>query len=299
MTYTLWLLCSALLCTALGCLLMQRRKLRRPLLLGAVTLLMGAALGTVCAKLLYYFAQIDFMIANGWLQSLVNPDPTEWCFFGGAAGVVLGTWLTARLLHEKPMALLDALTPAGALMAALARFGFYLLQDLMIGLGDYVEDPALCFFPASVVNEWGEYYLAVFMFEGLFALIAACLSLGCFREKRFLRTVFYLCLPQVICESLHSDSVSWLFVRVEQVLSMLVIGIVFLVYILQMRPSCRLWLPITSWLGAVAVVVGAEFALDKSSWPIPLIYAVMLAALVFMAVAEVLTVRELRNKQAA
>ena len=284
MNYYVWMLLSALLCTALYGF--AARKTRRAVPLCLLTLVLGTVLGAVCAKLVYYLTQIDFMIANGWLQSLVNPAPTEWCFFGGAAGVGVGAWLAAKLLKVKPAAALDAFAPAAALMVALSRFAAYFLQEEMIGLGEYMENPALCFFPLTVVNEWEEHYLAVFMLEGLCALVVTAFSLGVFKEKRFLRTVFYLCLPQIICESLHSDSISWLFVRVEQLLSMLTMAAVLLVYTVQMGKRKLRWLPIAVCAACAGLFVGVEFALDKTAWPIPLIYGAMLLGMAVLAVTE-------------
>lgn len=281
--YYLWMLLSALVCTALYAFL--ARKLHKTAL-APVTLVLGAVLGVAGAKLVYYVTQLDFMIANGWLQSLVNMDPAEWCFFGGAMGTVLGAYLAAKLVGVKPMEALNAFAPAGALMVALGRFSGYFLQDAMIGLGEYMENPALCFFPLTVVNEWEEHYLAVFMLEGLCALVVTALSLDVFKEKRFLRTVFYLCLPQIICESLHSDSISWLFVRVEQLLSMLTMAAVLLVYTVQMGKRKLRWLPIVICAACAGLFVGVEFALDKTAWPIPLIYGAMLLGMAVLAVTE-------------
>lgn len=291
-SYYLWMLVSALVCTALYCF--QARKL--PRVLPLLTLVLGTVLGTVCAKMVYYLAQIDFMIANGWLQSLLNPDPAEWCFFGGAMGVCLGAYLAAKLMKIQPAAALDAFAPGGALMAALARFGCYFLQDAMIGLGEYVDAPALCFFPLTVVNEWDEHYLAIFMLEGLCALIVTGLSLGCFKQKRFIRTVFYLCLPQIICESLHSDSISWLFVRVEQLLSMITMAVILILYMAWMGPGKLRWLPIAICAACAGLFVGVEFALDKTSWPIPLIYAAMLLGMAVLAATEIRAFRRVKER---
>lgn len=294
MNYYVWMLLSALLSTALYGFLARKTRRAAPLCL--LTLVLGGVLGAVCAKMVYYLTQIDFMIANGWLQSLVNPDPAEWCFSGGAIGVGVGAYLAARLLKVKPAAALDAFAPAGALMVALARFGGCFLQDAMIGLGEYMENPALCFFPLTVMNEWEEHYLAVFMLEGLAALIVTVLALTCFKHKRFVRTVFYLCLPQIILESLHSDSISWLFVRVEQLLSMIIIAVVLLLYLLWTARSWKEWLPMVVCVACAGLFVGVEFALDKTSWPIPLIYGAMLLGLAVLAATEISTFKKVKRK---
>lgn len=297
MNYYIWMLLSILLCTALYGFAARRLRCALPLCL--LTLVLGGALGAVGAKMVYYLTQIDFMIANGWLQSLVNPAPAEWCFFGGAAGAGLGAYLAAKLLKVKPAAALDAFAPAGVLLVALARFGVYFLQEDMIGLGEYMENPALCFFPLTVMNEWEEHYLAVFMLEGIAALIVALLALTCFRQKRFVRTVFYLCLPQIILESLHSDSISWLFVRVEQLLSMIALAVVMLLYLLWSARSWKDWWPMLVCVACAGLFVGVEFALDKTSWPIPLIYGAMLLGMMVLAATEIVTFRRVKDTLAA
>ena len=60
-----------------------------------------------------------------------------------------------------------------ALTIALCRFSEYFSGE---GIGMYVENEALRFFPLAVSNEWGEWYWAIFVLEGLAALaIMACL----------------------------------------------------------------------------------------------------------------------------
>lgn len=295
-SYYLWMLLSALVCTAFYAL--RARKTGRALSLSCVTLLLSAVLGTVLAKLVYYVTQIDFMIANGWLASLVQPDPSQWCFFGGAIGAGLGAYLAARMLKVKPAAALDALAPAGALMVALSRFSGYFLQNAMIGLGEYIDNPALSFFPLTVVNEWEEHYLAVFMLEGLCALVVMALALTCFKKKPFIRTVFYLCLAQVILESLHSDSISWLFVRVEQLLSMITLAVIILLYTLWMGPRKLRWAPMAICVACAGLFVGVEFALDKTTWPIPLIYGAMLLGMAVLAATEIRCFRLVDNRKA-
>ena len=59
------------------------------------------------------------------------------------------------------------------------------------------------------------------MLEGLLTLGVFAVCIARFRKHRFLRSLFYLCLIQILCESLRSDSFTWLFVRVEQLLCML------------------------------------------------------------------------------
>ena len=72
---------------------------------------------------------------------------------------------------------LNAFAASGALLAALARFAEYWLGSL--GAGDYLEEALP--FPFAVSEVWNpdfpEYYLAVFMLEGLLSLRVALFAL--------------------------------------------------------------------------------------------------------------------------
>lgn len=293
--YYVWMLCSAVLCAVVFYFTAHGLDTRQKLCL--LSLPLGIALGAAVAKLVYYFTQISFVLADGWLSSLVNPEPAQWCFFGGGMGACAGVCLAARMTHTPVMPALNAFAPAGALMVALARFGGWFLREELVGVGECVYDPALCFFPVTVVNQWGEHYLAVFMLEGLCALITAIVALTCMKERRFLRTLFYVCLPQIFCESLHNDSISWLFVRVEQLLCMVVVMTVLVYYALRSpRKPIRFLPPIVGALCA-ALFVGVEFALDKTDWSLWLIYGAMLLGLLALAVAENVGFRQARGSE--
>ena len=292
MNQPLFLLLSGVICTLLFAL--RARKMPQVLPLCGLSLVLGAVLGTVLSKLVYYVSQLNFMIANGWLASLVATDPAQWCFFGGAAGVVLGVVLAARFTKVPVVKALDAFAPVGALLVTLAREAAFWQQDAMIAWGEYLENEALWFFPLAVHNEWGEYYLAVFMLEAMFALLVAVLALCCFKKHTFLRTVFYLCLGQIFLESLHSDSLSWLFVRVEQLLSMLVVVAVLVRYGLQLGKT-PLWKMLAICVVCTGLFVGVEFALDKTPWPIPVIYGAMLLGLAALAVTEITAEKKLQK----
>ena len=284
--YALWFLGSLMISLGLFAI-MNRRKKELPvqcLLIG----LLGTALGLVGAKLLYYLAMIDFMVMNGWLKSLTDTTMGTFSYYGGVAGFCLGVVLTARLTRQKPLALLDAFTPAGLLLAALCRFGEGLLDG--VGIRDmlYWEHPEYCFFPLAVPDGWDGWVYAVFMLEGVLTLCVLAACLLWFRKRHcFLRSLFYLFLMQILCESLRSDSFTWLFVRVEQVLCMLGLTGVLCVYCLKTPSVPRRWLPVILCFPAAAVFVLLEFALNGKI-PInhTLCYGVMIAVLIALSVNE-------------
>lgn len=225
----------------------------------------GLVFGALLSKLVYYLTQLDFMIAMGWLESLTDTeDPAAFSYYGGVLGVLLGVVLAAKLLHHKPVEILNRFAPAGLLMAAIARFAEYWLEG--VGLGEYVEEEsALCFFPAAVPftgDGWTEWYIAVFILEGLATLIIGIVSLCCLKRDRFIRSLFYLCLPQILLENLRSDGIRWLFVRVEQLFCMIALLAVLVIYGIKAEGKHKRWMPAITALCCAGLFVAMEFAME-------------------------------------
>ena len=283
--YVLWFLGSLVISLSLFAFMNRGKKgvFTQCLLMGTF----GTLLGLVLAKLVYYLAMINFMVMYGWLESLVDVTMGTFSYYGGVAGFCLGVVLSARLTRQKPMELLDAYAPSGLLLAALARFGEVMLDG--VGTRDmlYWEHPEHCFFPLAVSNEYGEWLYAVFMLEGLLTLGVLVLCITRLKKQRFLRSLFYLCLIQILCESLRSDSFTWLFVKVEQLICMLGAVGVLLVYGVKTPGTWRRWMPIVYCVPLAAVFVVLEFALNgKIPLSKPLCYGVMVAGLVVLSLIE-------------
>ena len=284
--YVLWFLGSLVISLGLFAFMNRGKKGIFPqcLLMGVF----GTIFGVVLAKLVYYLAMINFVMMYGWLESLVDVTMGTFSYYGGVAGFCLGVVLSARLTHQKPMELLNAFAPAGVLLAALARFGEVMLEG--VGTRDmlYWEHPEHCFFPLAVSNEYGEWLYAIFMLEGLLTLVVFVLCIIYFKKQCFLRSLFYLCLLQILCESLRTDSFTWLFVKVEQLICMLGSSGVLLVYCLKTPGVRRRWLPIVYCFLAAAVFVVLEFAFNgKIPLPQPLCYGVMVAILAALSLNEI------------
>ena len=200
-SYLIFMLGSAMITAGVHYLLAGGMKKRG--LLAALTFVFGAVLGVICAKLMYGLICIQDVLLDGIEETLLSDSMECLSFFGGAAGVILGAALAAKCTGNKVMKALDAYAPAGALMAALARFAEYFLGTVCVGR--MIEEEALQFFPLALGVDYGygytEWYLAVFMLAGIAALIVFLVSLNRFKEKRFIRTLFYLCLPQIILKA--------------------------------------------------------------------------------------------------
>ncbi len=266
---------------------------KKAFLTAVTTLILAAALGTAGAKLGYLLLRADIFPWKEPFSVLGEWDVNELSYYGGMAGVVLAVAIAARWNGCAPGTALNLFAPAGAFLAGMARFGEGFLG--MLGVGMYMEDGGL---PLAVRftwdGEWYEAYLAVFLFEGVFSLIA-CVLAQIHRDEpdRFRRTLFYLCLPQIVLESLRMQSISWLFVRAEQLMCYLLCEGILLWYAFRAggRGAHR-WISPLIGLLVCGVVAAGEFALDgkigfeNADIPTGVIYALDCAALIGMAWME-------------
>ena len=287
--YFLFIGCGILL-GILWFFLADRRKTRNQnsLLLSVLVLVLGTALGVACARLVWFLCRINTA------PKLFGLRYNELSYYGGMAGVILAVVLSARIAGRGIRETLNTFAPMGAFLAAVMRFGEGFLGFL--GMGQWMEEGI--FFPVTAEIVWDEYYsefyLAVFMFEGFFSLIAMVLSLVHGKEKdRFLRTLFYLCLPQILLESMRSESISWLFVRSEQLFCYLLCEGVLVWYAFRAgRKQLSSWIPAVVGLVVCGIVIVGEFALDgkitfgESAAPQWIIYSIIAATLAVMAVME-------------
>ena len=300
--YVFWMANSVLICAVMHYCLAAG--LRRCGLLSAVTCVLSTALGVVFARLIYCLIQINYVVYDGFWETVWSGDLSYTSYYGGVAGAILGAWLGAVITGNKPMEALNAWAPAGALMAAQARFAEYFLGTLRAG--GYLEDPAVQFFPLAIGNEWGEWYLAVFMLAGLAYLAVFFLSLLRFQKNRFLRTLFYLCLLQIILESLRNQSLIWSeFVRAEQLICMVAVEAILILLGVRLKKKGaafgRAFLPAFVGLLCAGLFVAVEFTVGgKLLATVPGItyyaYGVMLLGLAALGALEALWTRKLDGR---
>ena len=292
--YLLFMGCGALAC-ALWFFLSCRRKaeIGKAAALSSLILLLGIVLGAVCARAAWLLMRFNAIIP----KEILTLRYYEMSYWGGVAGVVLAVWLAAKIMREPSRAVLNAFAPMGALMAAVARFAEGFLG--LTGAGKYIEeifDEGL-FFPLTMEVAWdeeySEFYLAVFALAGICCLGAMAFALVRRNDRnRLLRTLFYLCLPMILLESLRQQSINWLFVRVEQLLCFLFCEGVLIRYGFRGPKGFRSWLPALTGLITCGIVITGEFALDGkillngemiSFW---LIYGIFALCLIALAIAE-------------
>ncbi len=295
--YLLFLAGSALLCFLLFALSAAKRMGLgggRGAALGAISLVLGVFLGLSGAKLLYFLFRFSYILKTGFGSYLLSLKADELSYYGGAAGVCVAVFLAARISGEKPADALNAFAAPGALLAAMARFAEFWLGAL--GTGDYIEEALP--FPFAVAEVWNpdfpEYYLAIFMLEGVLYLRIAVFAWKNREDSLcFLRTVFYLCLAQILCESMRAQSIRWLFVRYEQLLCYLICEGILIWYAIAGRKRGRNNLGAAVFgLIVCAVTVLEEFMLDgkitlgEYGLPPVAIYGLMAWGLLELAAAE-------------
>ena len=272
-----------------------------------LSLLFSVVFGTVLARVGYALMTPELDFENdgiGALSQLLEFDFDCVSFFFGAVGVCLGVLLANRLLRKGSVAVgMDAFAPFGALLIALFRMGEYFSGTW--GAGRKLGTDSLAFFPFAVkfTGAGGkEYWVwAVFVLSAVFAL--ACAALAFFRLRgrgrkgfTFTVTLFFLCLTQILCESLRNRGIRWLFVHAEQLLCAVVLLVLLLFWILRSggKPAeLRKWLPVAVFAVCVGLLVVIEFVLGGKLFELPLelCYAIMCALLAVIGVAGMSAVR--------
>lgn len=289
--------CSYFLFTGCGVLLgilwfflvdHHKRRDKKSLPLSLLVLFLGILLGLAGARFVWFLCRINIA------PNLFGLRYNELSYYGGMAGVILAVVLSAKIMGRGIRETLNTFAPMGAFLAAVFRFGEGFLG--LLGMGKWMEEGI--FFPVTAEIVWDEYYsefyLAVFMYEGICSLVVMILSLIHNKENDcFLRTLFYLCLPQVLWESMRSESISWLFVRAEQLFCFLLCEGILVWYAFRAgRKEMRSWVPAVTGLAACGIIILGEFALDgkisfgEDAAPHWIIYLIITIALAAMAVME-------------
>lgn len=247
-------LAAALIMGVMLYALRLRRRRLRPLA-GLLALPLG---GLLCAGFAWGFFAI--------MQPNARFSVYRFSFFGGAVGLLAGTGLAAWLLRQPLRRAMDAYAPAFALQLSFARGAEFFMGD--VGLGHYTETAWLCRPPLAMVNEWNEWYIAVFTLEALAALLIGLLTLGAEKKNRaaghsMLRVLYWLCVTQIAWEQLRTMPMTWGFVRAEQLLCAVAGLLLILLCVLPSGASrARKWLYPAAYLALCGMVTAMEFALD-------------------------------------
>ena len=298
--WLVWMGGSALVCGLLlfACSAAAKETvLKKSAVFSLLSLGLGILLGLLCSKLFYLLLRPSTPLKEGFF----SVNPSEMTYYGGLAGVCLGVAAAAKCSRYPVLKALNHFAFTAAVLAALIRFGEYWLGYLGTGglenlyPGDI--DGIVLPFPFGMTEvfseDYSECYLAVFMLEGALSL---CVAFFAFRKRKdplcFIRTLFYLCLFQILCESMRDISLRWLFVRYAQLFCYLVAeGILVWYGIVSVREKKRNFGAAILGLIVCGLTVTEEFMMEGkifADWGLPrvVIYLLMALGLAAMAVAE-------------
>ena len=300
--YLVFMGCSAAACILWFFLSCRRQTgARKAAAVSGLTLALGVALGVLCSRAAWLLMRFNAII----VKDILTLRYYELSYFGGVAGVVLAVWLAAKITKEPSRKILNAFAPMGAFMAAMARFAEGFLGLYGVGYLEEVFDEGL-FFPLTMEVAWdeeySEFYLAVFFLSGLCCLGAMVFALARGKDRnRLARTMFYICLPQVLLEGLRMQSINWLFVRVEMLLCFLFCEGTLVYYTFRAGPKkIRSWVPAITGLLVCGVVIVGEFALDgKIMWGEERINFWLIYGVIALCLAAMAFMEHLGNKRAA
>ena len=244
-------------------------------------------LGLVFAKLFHVAGDWYWYEAAG-LDSILRLWEGGYGLWGAVLGCAIAVVLTSRIAKEPCSVLFDACAAPAALVIAVCRFAEYPFTGQGIGMG-VDSDSIFCRFPFAVVNEWEEWYWAVFMLEGIIAVIILVVLLVSGRKNGDKARMFLILYSaaQIVCESLRRDQyLVWSFVRVSQLTAALVLaGLIAAALIRRHGPDRRDWICLILFLLGIGIVIGMEFAKDKlPALPIWSCYAIMAAASAMMGI---------------
>lgn len=273
LTYELAVLLICILGAAIT--LFAAAKSRLGVRAGAILCICALVCCTVCARGFYIL--VCDLTGPGFFGDVFPLEPYFYAFGGGVLGYVLALWLTARLSRRTLCETSAVFVPTGLIIAAVLRMA-EALSDF--GWGDMVEWSLLERYPFAIQNMYGEWCAAVFNLEALAALGVLALVLRR-RDHALGLALIWWAAAQIFCESLRIESIQWGFVRVQQLLSAVIIAVVM---ILHCRRAGKKQL-LHSWIGfvlCVGLVIFLEYAIDKMPWPTFLNYIAMAAVVGWM-----------------
>ena len=254
---------GALAASALFLLMCGRRNIGER---GEKCLMLAIPLAVFCGHLLNCLVLPGELVPDfGW-QIFLSPWMGGYMFYGAAAGACAAVLLLGKGRRRD---LFDLTALALITLIMFVRFAEPLDGQ---GNGIPADDPDApwCFFPIACPDpEWpDEWNLAVFFWEGLYALLVLVLMLIRLKKRApgqtALTALILYAAGQVIFESLRRDQVvRWLFVRVSQLISALILAAVVIIAIIRGLRGRRGVLLLSLILLFIGGVIALEFAVEK------------------------------------
>ena len=263
----------AVLCAGLYAFTARRKGLCRAALLhAALTAVLGLFLArAIYAAVCWYDLFLDEMGNFEGVWAFFDPTIGSMNVIGFLAGLLIAAPIAARLTRVNTASLLDASVLPALTMYILAR----LIEPLTgQGYGDLMEmEVCVC---------WLEAALTVL----LLAVCILFLHKKCRRPGTYFQYALVLwCLTQILPESLRCDEALFVlvFARVTHLGLAVTLGVTLLRLLVAGRSHLTAKAVVLDIIGLAAglgLAIGSIFALDKTNWPKPLVYLLMIVAIV-------------------
>lgn len=260
-----------------------------------LTALLAMVCGILCSRLAFCLLnqELGQMTPVSFWPQLAGGG---WSLFGLIGGIFLGGWVSARIMKEKTGRILDILSVSLLPTVIAERIGENRIEDFDISRP--LDNPWLAKSFLAVGEDepcLATYYVAA---AAALVLFVVLLIRFCRSETDGNTVTAFLLLfgaGAVVLESLRYDRfLSISFVGLQQILAavMLAAGVV-IAFARNRKRKPRLALAALASLPLfVGIVLGLEFALDRTTWNKMLLYAVMI---VTVAVPAGMGLRLIRN----
>lgn len=262
----------------------------------ALTLLLSPALGLLVARLLYCLTDATFAEVLS-LRAVFQLSSGGFAMYGALSGAVAGAWIAAKVSGKAPKAWLDMVAPALMLFVFFARLGegYTALGTSRPLIGNGWTNSFL------IIQDEYDSYFKVYLLEAAAALVLCAVLLYLSRKKKagepFLTGCLLYGLSQTVFESLRSDrQMAFSFVCLQHVLSaVLFSAVVVLAAIRLLKAGKSRRFAVTSMASLpllVAVIIGLEFVIDRSSLSKWISYAIYVILLMWPGYAGLRMIRE-------
>lgn len=241
---------------------------------------------SLCLVLGVVFSRAFYVLVSpfGRLGGVVSWMPYEYAMSGSVLGVIAGGLICAAVTRQNAGYVLDALTPAALIAAALARCAEAFAD---FGWGAAVEGK-WARFPFAVPDMFDQWRLSVFFLSAMLILISLVIAKAW--RKRMPGELFsiglcWFAMGQIFCETMRAESICWGFVRVQQIAcAVMALGLLVGWQIKNRLPLTHLRNGLIVFVLSIGVVIFAEYAMDKLTHVIPTAASdgLMAAALIAM-----------------
>ena len=263
----------AVLCASLYAFTARKEGLCRAALLhAALTAVLGLFLArAIYAAVCWYDVFLDAMGNFQGVGAFFDPTIGSMNVIGFLAGLLIAAPIAARLTRVNTASLLDASVLPALTMYILARAIEPLTGQ---GYGDLMEmEVCVCWLEAALTA----------------AVLVVCilfLHKKCRRPGTYFQYALVLwCLTQILPESLRCDEALFVlvFARVTHLGLAVTVGVTLLRLLVAGRSHLAAKAVVLDVIGLAAglgLAIGSIFALDKTNWPKPLVYLLMIVAIV-------------------